>query len=409
MNNYLHKIQLAGDWAPCERDVETLFNSPAIILNIEGPVLTHGTSKFVKQKKAGPTIFNRAFPMFSQFGIAVMANNHIMDYGHSGLVETLNTFDHKCNSRGWHCLGAGFTNALACKPLVLEDSGLKIAFLSRCETQFGIASSSRTGVAAFDSTIYQQIHDLKKKVDIVIVSIHAAAEMVPWPSPRRQLTWRSLIDAGASVIHGHHAHVPQGWEEYNGGLIFYGLGNFCVDPQKWSWHPQGLWSFVPELDFTDGVIKVKIATTVIDELGNSILVREANGAEHNEHMAYLDECNRPLYDPILLEGLWQEASVLMYHHYFAKWLGFNSRSFLEIGASQFRAKISAIKRGLMEGGSQSEHPMNLGKFLLWYHLFACDSHNDAIGTALGVLSGELEDRRNKETARLANEWIVLDS
>ena len=400
-------IQLMGDWSPGKRDVVMLIKNCPSILNIEAPILTDGAYGHEVLSKAGPSMFNLSVPETSQPGVAVLANNHLMDFGHVGLIKTLNALEQQEESPKWRCVGAGLNKDQASKPLTVEYDGVRIGILSRCETQFGIASSTKSGVAAFDPTIYQQISELKKQVDIVIVSIHAASEMVPWPSPRRQATWRSLIDAGADVIHGHHAHVPQGWEEYNGGFIFYGLGNFCVDPQKWSWHPQGLWSLAPELELTENGIKVTIATTVIDELGESIRVREASDGEREKHMTYLDQCNRPLSDSILLEGLWQEASVQMYNDHFAKYLGFDSPSMLKVGARQLRAKLAALKRRLMGGGSQSAQPANIGKLLLWYHLFACDSHNDAIGTALGVLGGELEDCRNEETARLANEWMAL--
>jgi poly-gamma-glutamate synthesis protein (capsule biosynthesis protein) len=408
MKNLGHKIRIAGDWAPCDKSVCTVLNKSGLILNIEGPILTNGTEGYEKQIKAGPSIFNRSMPMVSQPSIAILANNHSMDFGLSGLVATINSLEGQNESQIWRCVGAGITKDQANKPLIIEENGIRIGILSRCESQFGIASNSKPGVAAIDASVYLQIKDLKKHADVVIVSIHAAAEMVPWPSPRRQATWRSLIDAGADVVHGHHAHVPQGWEEYNSGFIFYGLGNFCVDPQKWKWHPQGLWSLAPELELTKSSIKVKIETTVIEEFGESIRVREASDTERKKHMAYLEQCNRPLSDPILLEGLWQEVSVRMYNDHFAKWLGFYSTSLFKTITHHLRLKLSHIKRRLLGRSVKLEQSASMGNLLLWHHLFVCDSHNDAIGTALGVLGGELEDRRNGVTAQLATEWMVLN-
>lgn len=408
MSNYASKIKLCGDWAPSGRNVFTSI-SGSFVLNIEGPVfLNHLQIGLEKQNKAGPSVFNQSLPDVFCPSVAVLANNHLMDFGHVGLASTINALEREKENQKWRFVGAGDNLIHARKPLLFEHGGARIGILSRCEIQFGIATRTKPGVAAFDSSIYKQIRDLKKQVDFVIVSIHAAAEMVPWPSPRRQETWRSLVDAGADVIHGHHAHIPQGWEEYNGGFIFYGLGNFCVDPQKWLWHPQGLWSLSPELEPTVSGLRVTTATTVIDELGDSIRVREACHNEKNKHMAYLEQCNRPLSAPILLEGLWQEASVRMYNDYFAKWLGFDSPSMIKFGGRLLRAKLGTIKRRLFEASSKSTRPPNTDQLLLWYHLFECDSHNDAIGTALGLLSGEVEDCRNEETSRLAREWMVLN-
>ena len=170
--------------------------------------------------------------------------------------------------------------------------------------------------------------------------------MLPWPSPKRQDTWRALVDAGADIVHGHHAHVPQGWEEYNGGWIFYGLGNFCVDPAKWSSHPHGLWSVVPEISLISAKIQVDFKTTVIEESGEIILVRESTEVEKSAHLSYLEGCNTPLSDRLLLEGLWQEASVRMYFHYYADWLGFNF-SASKIISRLMRSMAEKLKRFLM--------------------------------------------------------------
>jgi poly-gamma-glutamate synthesis protein (capsule biosynthesis protein) len=396
----LKKIALAGDWAPSLRKVDDLRTTCSLIFNLEAPVLPKNYDGFFKTNKAGPSMANFNLPTTQYPAIVTLANNHMMDFGATGLETTIEIIEKK----GWLFAGAGKSISEAQHPVFFYCNGRRIGLISRCETQFGVASKTRAGVAAFDSSIYKQIRLLKKESDFLIVSIHAAAEMVPWPSPRRQESWRSLIDAGADVIHGHHVHVPQGWEAYNGGYIFYGLGNFCVDPQKWSWHPQGLWSLVPELEFAENEIKVEIKTTVTEDLGEFIRLRQADTTEHTMHMAYIGQCNEPLLNSALLEGLWQEASVRMYNEYYAKWLEFQSPSFVRSSIRFARDNLGALKRRLMNT-IEAKYCPSREHLLLWYHLFVCDSHNDAISTALGVLGGELEDRRNEVTARLVSELV----
>ena len=394
-------LRLCGDWAPCSKTVSDISLDNTLVVNIEAPVIPNFSYRYQKSLKAGPSLVNNQLPKTTQPGIAVLANNHMMDFGVEGLFSTIELL----RKSGWLFVGSGLNKQQAESPIFFDWEGQRAALFARCETQFGIASSSKVGVAAFDADIYEQIRRLKKEVDIVIVSIHAAAEMVPWPSPRRQSTWRALIDAGADVVHGHHSHVPQGWESYKGGYIFYGLGNFCVDPQSWGWHPQGLWSLAPELEVSESGLKVRISTLVIDDLGESIRIREASSAEHLRHMAYLTECNRPLLDAALLEGLWQEASVRMYGDHYAKWLGFDSASFLKVCVHRIRAKLSYVKKRLI-GKASFDQRSSKSQLLLWYHMFACDSHNDSISTALGVLGGELADCRNENTAQLVNKWMT---
>jgi poly-gamma-glutamate synthesis protein (capsule biosynthesis protein) len=397
----IKKLALAGDWAPCLRKVDELGATCSLIFNLEGPVRPERRENYFESQKAGPSMANSYLPTTKYPALVTLANNHIMDFGATGLVKSIE----KIVKNGWLYAGAGTSVLEAQRPAFFDWFGKRVALISRCETQFGIASKSKAGVAALDSSIYKQIRLLKKESDLLIVSIHAAAEMIPWPSPRRQENWRSLIDEGVDVIHGHHAHVPQGWEEYNGGFIFYGLGNFCVDPNKWSWHPQGLWSLAPELEVVENRIKLTIQTKVIEDLGESVQVREADEAEYAKHLAYLDKCNYPLSNRALLEGLWQEASVRMYNEHYARWLGFQSLSFVGKSIQFIRENLIMLRKSFVNTGAGSHYPSR-SQMLLWYHLFVCDSHNDAISTALGVLAGELEDQRSEVTAMLVNELVA---
>ncbi len=49
------------------------------------------------------------------------------------------------------------------------------------------------------------------------------------PNTRQMQIAHMSIDAGASLVLGHHPHVLQPVEVYNGGIIFYSLGNFVFD------------------------------------------------------------------------------------------------------------------------------------------------------------------------------------
>jgi poly-gamma-glutamate synthesis protein (capsule biosynthesis protein) len=392
-------FQICGDWAPYNRSVAPISSVSKLIVNLEGPILTADLVEYTKTYKAGPSLFNFEIPSTSQPGLAILSNNHLMDFGLQGLEETTKAL----NSAGWRYTGAGFTKSAAQAPVIFDCDNARIGVLARCETQFGVATETKGGVAAFDPSIYDQIRVLKNNTDFVIVSVHAAAEMVPWPSPKRQQAWRSRIDAGANVVHGHLSHVPQGWEEYKGGLIFYGLGNFCVDPKKWSWHPNGLWSLAPLILLGGGRVEMRPCTTVIEDHGEGIAVRESTPGEALRHHEYLSICNKPLRDRILLEGLWQEVSIRMYHGYYQDWLGFNSsirKDFFLCAHSLLRL----IRRAFV--GKTKNFDALRAHYLLLYHLFVCDSHNDAISTALGSLGGELDDLRTEETAALVNKWVL---
>jgi hypothetical protein len=392
------ELRLCGDWAPKQCDVETCFEEN-LLLNIEAPIISKDlVCSMSPLPKAGPSLFNSSFPKTRKKGIAALANNHLFDYSLPGYYSTL----HQIQSHGWVSVGAGLTRRSSRRPIIFKWNHKRVAVISRCETQFGVSQLSKPGVAELSLDLIKQIKNLKTKVDIVIVSVHSAAELIPWPSPRRQDEYRMLIECGADIVHGHHAHVPNGWEYYAGGWIFYGLGNFCVDPRDWSWHPNGLWSLSPILTLRQDRIEVTVQTLDIDRHSQTICIRPSNDEEAKEHSRYLDTCNKPLHARKLLEGLWQEASLLMYDQVYGPMLKLKKHSSdkLALRAKQKIAELSHLIR------PQSQAKALRERKLMYYHLFACDSHRDAIATALGILSGELEDLRSKETKNMIESLVL---
>lgn len=383
------ELRLCGDWAPKMCRVETCFEEN-LLVNIEAPVIPEGKGCHLKPlPKAGPSLLNHSLPKTNKQAIAVLANNHLFDYSTQGYISTLQ----QIQQNGWVSVGAGMTRSLSREPLIFEWDQKRVAIIARCETQFGVSQRTKPGVAEFSLDVFNQIKNLKKSVDLVIISIHSAAELLPWPSPRRQDEYRMYIDSGADIVHGHHAHVPNGWEEYEGGFIFYGLGNFCVDPKDWSWHPNGLWSFSPVLEIRKNAIQATYQTLVIGQNEDGVYIRPSNSEESKQHSEYLEMCNRPLHDRKLLEGLWQEASLSMFNQYYAHFLSLKKRcSSDRLSRIKERAALLShiFRPNARKRAAKDRH-------LMYYHLFACDSHRDAISTALGLLGGELEDLRSAET------------
>jgi len=310
-------IRLAGDWAPKTVSVMPLRWHDLAIINLEGPVFDN-PSGYEQSLKAGPALFHKSLPLGIERIVYSLANNHIMDYGVKALADSLTMIT---NTKAFYC-GAGDNLNISRKHLIIEHEGVKLGVISRCETQFGIATDECPGACPFDATIYNSIKELRENCDLLIVSLHAAAEMSPWPSPHRQDLCKSLIDAGADVVHGHHSHIPQGWERYKDGYIFYGLGNLCVDPSSWSSHNNALWSLTPRLAFFGGKLDITIKTSTINTIEkNKVEILESTGDERLIHNEYLEIANLPLSDRHLLEGLWQEVSVDLYQNHFGPWLG----------------------------------------------------------------------------------------
>lgn len=397
---------LFGDFTSCKNlEFNISTNASLLLFNLEAPIIKKEAFAI---KKAGPHLSsnNLVLPITNlKSTIANLANNHIMDYGYEGLKNTLI----ECSKKSVLVVGAGENLDKARTPLVIEINNKKIGIIGCCETQFGTSTHWKPGVAGLGPWIYSAIRDLKNRVDLIIISIHGASEDSLWPSPEWQELLQSFIDGGANIVHGHHSHVPQGFEEYNGGIIFYGLGNCVVDPKIWKDRANTLWSIIPDINVANEKLEFQINTSVISEDdGNSILIRKSNSEEFENHKKYLEICNKPLNDKKLLTALWQEVSVRMYYLHYAKYLNFpeGNQEWKKLGIRK-RVKLFFVR--LKEGIKGNKYFLTKStqnELLLWYHLFACESHKDSIATALGILGGELEDMRTDETQKLVDKMFA---
>jgi poly-gamma-glutamate synthesis protein (capsule biosynthesis protein) len=129
--------------------------------------------------------------------------------------------------------GAGLNLEEAIAPHIVESNGLRIALIGAVDPSSGptqFASGDAWGVPSLDlERLGSQIRQLRSTVHHVIVSIHWGEERFQIPSPGQLDQARRLVDAGASLILGHHPHVLQGMEVYRGAPIIYSLGNFLAD------------------------------------------------------------------------------------------------------------------------------------------------------------------------------------
>lgn len=168
-----------------------------------------------------------------------LANNHILDYGYSGLIETLETLKEANIKSG----GAGKNLQEAEAPAIMEakGKGRVIVFSYGSETS-GIPSSwaatvDRPGVNLLENLSDRTVRRIKEKVSEVKEEGHIVVASIHWGSnwgfaiPRDQTNFAHQLidDAGVDVIHGHSSHHVKGIEVYKEKLILYGCGDFLND------------------------------------------------------------------------------------------------------------------------------------------------------------------------------------
>lgn len=164
--------------------------------------------------------------------IVSTANNHAYDYRMKGLQETIQCL----RQEGIRYVGTSEDSVSWFPPVVVERNGIRLGFVAYTEF-VNIAGPWKGRISTFDrSRARREIDSARHVADIVIASYHGGSEYTDEPQKLTQAQMRFLADAGADIVLGHHAHVPQGIEERNGRLIFYSLGNFVF------YQPQRIWT-----------------------------------------------------------------------------------------------------------------------------------------------------------------------
>jgi poly-gamma-glutamate synthesis protein (capsule biosynthesis protein) len=210
----------------------------ARIINLETSVTT-------SEDRAPKTINYRMHPrnvgVLTAVGVdcCVMANNHVLDWGTSGLIETLETL----KSAGIRVAGAGRNLGAARAPAIIERSGEGRVLVFG----FGAADAGvpPTWAATDDTPGVQHLSDfsdataeriahfveaVKRPGDIAVASLHWGPN---WgydiPSAHRRFAHALIEAARIDVVHGHSSHHPMAIEVHRGRPIFYGCGDFLND------------------------------------------------------------------------------------------------------------------------------------------------------------------------------------
>lgn len=212
-------------------NIVELFNSADLqIVNLEAPV----SNSISKIPKTGPHLKSDKDSITEvlkklKIDVVTLANNHILDFGESGLKDTISY----CHSLGIKTVGAGKNLEEAAKTLYLDTAEGKIAIINIAENEWASASQKSAGANPMD--IIENIHQIKEakqNADFVLVILHGGNEHNPYPSPRMVKQYRFYAECGADAIIGHHTHCINGHELYKGVPIFYSLGNFLFTTPK---------------------------------------------------------------------------------------------------------------------------------------------------------------------------------
>jgi poly-gamma-glutamate capsule biosynthesis protein CapA/YwtB (metallophosphatase superfamily) len=209
--------------------VPLLERADLAMVNLETAVTTRGTPV--------PKGFNFRVPA-GVFGslrrsgvdVVTMANNHGVDYGQTGLRDSLDAI----SASRFPVVGIGADEDAAFAPHVVTVKGQRIAFLGATQVLDASLAASWTAAAGKpglasakdEERLVRAVAEARGKADTVVVYLHWGQELDPCPLDRQKSLAQRLVDAGADVVVGGHAHVLLGGGYLDGAYVDYGLGNF---------------------------------------------------------------------------------------------------------------------------------------------------------------------------------------
>lgn len=225
-----NKIKEMGPNYPFEKIQEIISQADIAFCNLECAISPKATGRFehnnfcIKPEDAKGL-------SFAGFDVVSLANNHMFDCEKKGILSTMKFLTREKIKFA----GGGKTIEEAMRPAIFNVKNTRVGFLAFCAYPMDwiVLEEDDPTIAFYDSSLAMEaIKELRRKADVIVVSLHWGVEYKKKPTSSQIKVAHQLIDAGAHLILGHHPHVLQEIEEYKNGVIVYSLGNFVFDQRK---------------------------------------------------------------------------------------------------------------------------------------------------------------------------------
>lgn len=249
-NKHNEQLFINNDTKAIYGDVMNLAkNADRIIVNLECALTHHDGAipKFGPNLKADPQCVNAIKGLGTTD--VMLSNNHTFDFGIKGLRDTMAALD----EAGIPYAGVGENDTDSRKPYFIKAEDKMIGIINVCEHEYSYALPNRMGANPFDPFLtMQDIREAKNFCDHLIVIYHGGKEYCRYPSPRLVNLCHEMVLCGADVVITQHSHCIGCYENFEGGHIVYGQGNFvfCSDTnEEEGWYT----ALLVELDIEKGI------------------------------------------------------------------------------------------------------------------------------------------------------------
>ena len=235
--------QMKNDPGYFFQNVKDIFTADDLtVANMEGTLTTSND----RQQKTFAFKGNPSYTeILTQGGVEAtnLANNHSHDYGDQSYEDTIQYLE-----------ADGITTFGYDRTAVMDVKGIKVGLIGIYELKDGLGRQQQ---------VIDTIREVKDQgAQVIIVSFHWGTEKSNIPDDIQKTLAHLAIDQGADLVVGHHPHVLQGIEKYQGKNIVYSLGNFCFGGNS---APSDMDSMIFQQTFTisnDGV-KADNVTNII--------------------------------------------------------------------------------------------------------------------------------------------------
>lgn len=255
--------QMKNDPGYFFQNVKDIFTADDLtVANMEGTLTTSND----RQQKTFAFKGNPSYTeILTQGGVEAtnLANNHSHDFGDQSYEDTIQYLE-----------AAGITTFGYDRTAVMDVKGIKVGLIGIYELKDGLGRQQQ---------VIDTIQEVKDQgAQVIIVSFHWGTEKSNIPDDIQKTLAHLAVDQGADLVVGHHPHVLQGIEKYQGKNIVYSLGNFCFGGNK---NPSDKDTMIFQQTFT-----VENGELVEDDVTNIIPCSLSSESSYNN------------YQPMVLEG-----------------------------------------------------------------------------------------------------------
>ena len=261
---------------PGEAVREVLLEADITHINNEVPFYSHCPSPDPNQETLVFCSAPRYIQLLTDIGTDVMelSGDHFADYGQDAMFETIDIY--KENKIPYY--GGGLNIDEGSKPLLLEVNGNKLMFIG-CNYKEGYSTATDTvpgSVPCDFAYMTEQVAAYRALGYLPISTFQYHEYEIAEATPQQQIDFRVMADAGAVVVSGSQAHVPQVMEFYADAFIHYGLGNLFFDQVSKNGPSPKQNEFIDRHIFYDGrYLGVELVTAFLEDYARPRMMKPA--------------------------------------------------------------------------------------------------------------------------------------